>query len=104
MKTTEANHASLEFTVESDITKTCILIVVVSSTDTNNISKFALFDSNGNKVTTTDTTGSKQDLEAKGVTGTTFIYFLQPGQTYRFACTGTERVGRLMSIKIAVAQ
>ena len=96
MKTTEINQASLEFTVDGP----CIVVVVVASTDRKNTSTFAMYDSNGNLVE--DKNGATE-IAATGVTGTTFVYKISSAGTYRFACTELDRVGRLMTIKVAVS-
>ena len=96
MKTTETNQASIEFTVDGP----CIVVVVIASTNRENTSTFAMYDSNGNLVG--DKNGSTE-IATTGVTGTTFVYKIESAGTYRFACTETDRVGRLMTIKVAVS-
>ena len=97
MKTTELNQASLEFKVDGP----CIVVVVVASTNIENTSTFAMFDSSGNAIMATN---NKTEVEAKGVTGTTFVFKIGSAGTYRFACTETDRVGRLMTIKVATKE
>ena len=94
MKTTEINQASLEFTVDGP----CIVVVVVASTSRENTSTFAMFDHQGNAVA--DKNGLTE-ITAVGVSGTTFVYKIESAGTLRFACTETDRVGRLMTIKVA---
>ena len=104
MKTTEINQASIEFTISEDMVsngKDCIVVVVISSTNRENTSTFAMFDSNGEALKTSVSTGEKTEIEAVGVAGTTFVYKIGSAGTYRFACTELDRVGRLMTIKVA---
>ena len=85
----EYSHPHIEFTVDRTVT----LIVVASSTDRGNTSRFTLMDSNDNIVAE-----KFGETSVEGVSGETLVYNItQPG-TYRFLCTETNRVGRLMSV------
>ena len=92
MKSLESTPAYIEFTVDYRTT----LIVTAASTGRENTTDFVLIDAEGNVIA--EKTGR---VEAKGVDGTTFIYEIKEGGTYRFVCTSTDRVGRLMAMKIA---
>ena len=92
MKSIENNRAYVEFTTDHSTT----LIVTASSTGRNNTSEFILTDADGNIINAIN-----NRTVATGVNGTTFIYTIETPGTYRFVCTSTERVGRLMSMKTA---
>ena len=91
MKSGAQGEPYIEFTVE----KTAILVVQVSSTGADNSSSFALRDENGQVIA--ELSGK---TEAVGANATTLIYILPAGGTYRFVCTETARVGRLLSMKV----
>ena len=95
MQTTEEGENSyIEFTVTQDST----FYVKVTSTDRGNISKFVLVDENGNYVT--EMFHGAGVMEVEGVSGHTLVYTLKAG-TYKFYCTSTDRVGRVMSMMVA---
>ena len=99
MKTDSSGaNAYIEFTVEQAVN----LYVKVSSTDRGKVSKFALRSVNGDKETDVTSVfhSSKAVIEVEGVSGHTLVYTLQAG-TYRFYCTSTDRVGRVMSMTVA---
>ena len=96
MKTDSSGvNAYIEFTVEQAVT----FYVRVSSTDRGKTSKFLLKDAAGKAVASVfhpDIT----EIEVEGVSGHTIVYTLQAG-TYRFYCTSTDRVGRVMYMTVA---
>ena len=91
MKSGAQGEPYIEFTVE----KTAILVVQASSTGAGNSSSFVLRDENGQVIA--ERSGK---TEAVGANATTLIYILPAGGTYRFVCTETARVGRLLSMKV----
>ena len=92
MKSLDNYESYIEFTVASPAT----LIVTAASTGRTNTTNFILEDVNGNIISERN-----NRVQAVGVDGTTFIYTIAEAGTYRFVCTSTDRVGRLMSMKIA---
>ena len=92
MKSLESTPAYIEFTAQYPTT----LIVTAASTGRENTTDFVLIDAEGKVIA--EKTGR---VEAEGVNGTTFIYDLRTPGTYRFVCTSTDRVGRLMAMKTA---
>ena len=92
MKSLDNYESYIEFTVECPVT----LIATAASTDRNNTTNFILEDVNGNTIFERN-----NRVQANGADGTTFIYTISEAGTYRFICTSTDRVGRLMSMKIA---
>ena len=84
--------AYIEFTVDAPVT----LLVGVTSTNRTNTSNFELVNANGEKI--------NEKFDATGVTGvskTTLVYEIKEAGTYRFVCTSTDRVGRLLTMEIA---
>ena len=82
-------HSYIEFTINTKYS----FVVVASSTDRGNTSRFTLMDSNDNVVAE-----KFGETSVEGVSGETLVYNItQPG-TYRFLCSETNRVGRLMSV------
>ena len=92
MKSLDNYESYIEFTVASPAT----LIVTAASTGRGNTTNFVLEDVSGNIISERN-----NRVQAVGVDGTTFIYTISEAGTYRFVCTSTDRVGRLMSMKIA---
>ena len=92
MKSLPDQPSYIEFTVDSPAT----LIVVASSTGVNNKSYFVLKDADGNLIDSWN-----GNTAATGADGTTFLYTIEKAGTYRFECTSLDRVGRLMSMRIA---
>ena len=92
MKSLESTPSYIEFTVDHPTT----LIVVAASTSREHTSGFVLVDAEGNIIAE-----NNGRVDAVGVDGTTFIYDINAAGNYRFVCTSTDRVGRLMSMKIA---
>ena len=92
MKSLDNYESYIEFTVASPAT----LIVTASSTGRGNTTNFILEDANGNIISERN-----NRVQADGADGTTFIYTIAEAGTYKFVCTSTDRVGRLMSMKIA---
>ena len=96
MKTiSDTEHSYIEFTV----TETVAFYVKVSSTDRGKTSKFILKDANGNGVKSAFHSDSAE-MVVEGVTGHNIAYILEAG-TYRFYCTSTDRVGRIMSMIVS---
>ena len=93
MKTDEnGEYAYIEFTVTGPVT----LIVVASSTDRGNTSEFTLVDANNQIITEYF---GQTDVE--GVHESALVYRITAAGTYRFVCTETGRVGRVMSMSIS---
>ena len=93
MKTNEnGEYAYIEFTVTGPVT----LIVVASSTDRGNTSEFTLVDANNQIIT--EYFG---ETEVEGVHESALVYRITAEGTYRFVCTETGRVGRVMSMSIS---
>ena len=92
MKSLESSPSYIEFTAEYPTT----LIVTAASTGAGNTTSYMLIDAEGNMIA--EKTGR---VNAVGANGTTFIYTITKAGTYRFVCTSTDRVGRLMSMKTA---
>ena len=92
------HHSYIEFTVAQDVT----FYVRVASTDRTNTSKFVLEDTAGNQIKAVfhDDENTSPVVEVTGVSGHTLIYTLEAG-TYRFYCTSTERVGRVMNMVVS---
>ena len=96
MKTiSDTEHSYIEFTV----TQKVAFYVKVSSTDRGKTSKFILKDANGNGVKSAFHSDSAE-MVVEGVTGHNIAYVLEAG-TYRFYCTSTDRVGRIMSMIVS---
>ena len=88
-------NSYIEFTVDQAVT----FYVRVSSTDRGNVSKFVLKDAAGNEIASVfhpDTA----EMSVEGVSGHTLVYTLEAG-TYRFYCTSTDRVGRVMNMVVS---
>lgn len=93
MKTDEnGEYSYIEFTVTAPMT----LIVVASSTDRGNTSEFTLINANGQVIT--EYFG---ETEVEGVHQSALVYKITAAGTYRFVCTETGRVGRVMSMSIS---
>ena len=92
MKSLDSYESYIEFTVDCPAT----LIATAASTGHNNTSNYILTDASGNIIVE-----KSNRVQATGTSGTTFIYTITEPGTYRFVCTSTDRVGRLMSMKIA---
>ena len=94
------HHSYIEFTVTQDAT----FYVRVASTDRGNTSKFVLQDANGTQIESVfhslHSNHSTPVVEVTGVSGHTVVYTLKAG-TYRFYCTSTERVGRIMNMVVS---
>lgn len=96
MKTiSDTEHSYIEFTVDKAVT----FYVRVSSTDRGKTSKFVLTDAAGNAVASVFHPDNSE-IVVEGVSGHTIVYTLQAG-TYRFYCTSTDRVGRVMYMTVA---
>ena len=95
----DTEHSYIEFTVDQAVT----FYAKVSSTDRGKTSKFVLMSVNAEgqeaEVASKFHQG-KAEVVVEGVSGHTLVYTLQAG-TYRFYCTSTDRVGRLMTMKIS---
>lgn len=89
--TDTGDYSYIEFTVTGPTT----LVVVASSTNRGNTSKFMLVDENGNVVN--EKYGATY---VEGVHETTLVYEITAGGTYRFVCNETNRVGRVLSIAV----
>ena len=99
MKYTEGyGNAYIEFTVEKAVT----FYVKVSSTGRGNYSKFVLRQVDGENEINVNSIFHHGEavINVEGVSGHTIVYTLQAG-TYRFYCTSTDRVGRVMAMTVA---
>ena len=95
MKTiTDTEHSYIEFTVTQKVT----FYVKVSSTDREKTSTFVLKNANGDSIASVFHNNAV--IEVEGVSGHTLVYTLEAG-TYRFYCTSTDRVGRVMSMTVS---
>ena len=92
------HHSYIEFTVTQAVT----FYVRVSSTDRGNTSKFVLRQVNGENEINVNSVFHPNEavINVEGVSGHTIVYTLQAG-TYRFYCTSTDRVGRIMDMTVA---
>ncbi len=92
------NNAYIEFTVTQAVT----FYVKVSSTGRENISKFVLRNVDGTQETNINSVFHPDDatIHVEGVSGHTLVYTLEAG-TYRFYCTSTDRVGRVMAMTVS---
>ncbi len=88
------DQAYIEFTVNGAAT----LLATVTSTSRVNNSEYILVDANGNPVAERFNVTS-----VTGVSGYTLVYEIEEAGTYRFICTSTNRVGRLMIMKLSSA-
>ena len=99
MKTSSTGEAPyIEFT----ITEAMNFYVKVTSTGRENVSKFVLKKVANDTVTNINSVfhTDNAEVQVKGVSGHTLVYTLEAG-TYRFYCTSTERVGRVMTMTVA---
>lgn len=92
------NNAYIEFTVTQAVT----FYAKVSSTSRANVSKFILRKVNGDSTTNITSVFHKDaaEINVTGVSGHTLVYTLEAG-TYRFYCTSTDRVGRVMNMVVS---
>ena len=95
------HHSYIEFTVKQDVT----FYVRVASTDRGNTSTFVLEDAAGNQIKSVfhdihHGEHSTPVVAVTGVSGRTLVYTLKAG-TYRFYCTSTDRVGRVMNMVVS---
>ena len=91
----DTEHSYIEFTVTQAVT----FYAKVTSTDRGKVSKFLLTDAAGNSINSVFHT-DKAVVEVDGVSGHTIVYTLQAG-TYRFYCTSTDRVGRILTMTVS---
>ena len=96
--TSEGAFSYIEFTVNKNAT----LCAKVSSTDRGKTSKFVLTKVDGTNEQNISPFfhGESAIMEVEGVSGHTLVYKLEAGTTYRFYCTSTDRVGRVMSMTV----